>query len=180
MGIWKPRPAASATCLAELARIGPDGFLRFGRHVIRASIGRSGVTAHKQEGDGATPAGLLQLRRVLYRAHRVARPRAAVPTEPIAPADGWCDDPSHRDYNRAVTLPHAGRCEELWRGDALYDLAGVLGWNDNPVIRGAGSAIFLHVARPDFGPTEGCIALALPDLVAVLADGLTALEIASR
>ena len=153
----------------------PDGRVTWDREIVRAAFGRGGVRLHKQEGDESTPEGLLPLRRVLYRADRVARPVCAVPIEPIAPEDGWCDDPTHRDYNRMVRLPHSGRHEVLCRSDALYDIVGVLGWNDSPVERGCGSAIFLHVARPDFAPTEGCIALALPDLRRLLADGLTGL-----
>ena len=42
---------------------------------------------------------------------------------------------------------------------------------------GKGSAIFLHLARPDYTPTEGCIALALPDLLTTLAAGLTAIQV---
>ena len=145
---------------------------------MRSAIGRAGLTAHKQEGDGATPLGLLPLRRVLYRADRLARPRAPVPVEPIAPEDGWCDDPQHRSYNTAVRLPHDGRHEELWRRDGLYDVIGVLGWNDQPVARGRGSAIFLHVARADYAPTEGCVALALADLLTVLGEGLNGIEVA--
>lgn len=153
------------------------GTLQCGALVLPAALGRGGVRADKQEGDGATPLGLLPLRRVLFRADREAPPRAAVPIEPIAPADGWCDDPGHRDYNRAVTLPHPARHEGLWRADALYDLIGVLGWNDAPVERGRGSAIFLHVARPDLSPTEGCIALPAPALRALLAAGVTAIDV---
>ncbi len=156
------------------ATLGLDGILTMGGLRLRAAIGRGGMRVHKQEGDGATPAGLLPLRRVLYRADRVARPRVAVPVMPLAPHDGWCDDPSHADYNRPVRLPHDGRHEALWRADAVYDVIGVLGWNDAPVARGMGSAIFLHLARPDFAPTEGCIALAWPDLRSLLEGGLTA------
>jgi L,D-peptidoglycan transpeptidase YkuD (ErfK/YbiS/YcfS/YnhG family) len=100
-----------------------------------------------------------------------------VPKEPLAPEDGWCDDPTHADYNRQVRLPHPARHEELWRADALYDVIGVLGWNDAPVQRGRGSAIFLHLARPDFAPTEGCVALAQSDLLRLLAAGLRALDV---
>lgn len=159
------------------ATLHPDGTLLLGGLRHRASLGRGGIRARKQEGDGATPAGLLPLRRLLYRADRVARPRAPVPAMPLAPHDGWCDDPSHADYNRPVRLPHDGRHEALWRADSAYDIIGVLGWNDAPVLRGVGSAIFLHVARPDFAPTEGCIALALPDLRTVLEAGLTAISV---
>jgi L,D-peptidoglycan transpeptidase YkuD (ErfK/YbiS/YcfS/YnhG family) len=135
------------------------------------------VSIEKQEGDGATPAGVLSLRRIFYRADRVSPPRSPMPIEPIAQTDGWCDDPSHRDYNRFVHLPHDALHEELWRQDAVYDVIAVLGWNDRPVVRGRGSAIFLHVARPDYAPTEGCVALALPDLLRILGDGATALRV---
>ncbi len=156
----------------SLAELAPDGTLRFGRDRVRVAIGRAGLTPHKQEGDGATPIGTLALRRVLYRADRLARPHAAMPVEPIAPEDGWCDDPADRAYNRMVRLPYEGRHEEMWRRDGLYDLVGVLGWNDQPVERGRGSAIFLHVASADFQPTEGCLAMALADLVRMLGSGL--------
>jgi L,D-peptidoglycan transpeptidase YkuD (ErfK/YbiS/YcfS/YnhG family) len=158
----------------------PDGRLVCGGRVLRVALGHGGVRADKQEGDGATPAGTLMLRRVLYRADRGPIPASAVPREPIAPDDAWCDDPAHADYNRKVRAPHPARCEALWRGDALYDIVGVLGWNDAPVVRGRGSAIFLHVARADLAPTEGCVALPPSDLRALLAEGLTALDVRDR
>ena len=145
--------------------------------MFRATLGRGLVRLDKQEGDGATPAGVLPLRRVLYRADRGPPPACAVPIEPLAPDDGWCDDPAHADYNRMVRLPHDARCEELWRTDGVYDLIGVLGWNDAPVVRDRGSAIFLHVARPDYAPTEGCVALAPADLRHVLAMGMRELVV---
>ena len=164
--------------MAGTARVTPDGLVRLGGQVWRCALGVGGVRSDKQEGDGATPAGLLPLRRVLYRADRVAPPvGCVVPVEPLAPGDGWCDDPGHPDYNRRVTLPHPARHERLWREDAVYDLIGVLGWNDDPVMRGRGSAIFLHLARPGWAPTEGCVALAEPDLRALLAAGLGAIEV---
>ena len=154
------------------------GLLRLEGRALRCVMGEAGVAARKQEGDGATPCGLLALRRVLYRADRLAPPHCpGLPREPIAPDDGWCDDASHADYNRPVRLPHPGHHELLWREDATYDLLAVLGHNDDPVRRGAGSAIFLHVARADERPTAGCIALHRADLLWVLASGLSAIEI---
>ena len=146
---------------------------------MRCALGKGGVRVDKEEGDGATPAGLLPLRRIFYRADRVKPPMCALPVEPIAPTDGWCDDPVHRDYNRFVHLPHDAHHEELWRRDEVYDVIAVLGWNDAPVERRRGSAIFLHIARPDYAPTEGCVALALPDLSRLLAEGVTALRVLS-
>ncbi len=163
------------------ARVGRDGMVTLGAFQARAVLGAGGVSARKQEGEGATPAGLLPLRRVLYRADRLPRPRAAVPVSPLAPHDGWCDDPSDSAYNRPVKLPYAAGHEELWRADAVYDVIGVLGWNDAPPVRGPGpapgSAIFLHLARPDRAPTAGCIALDHADLLALLAAGLTEIEV---
>jgi L,D-peptidoglycan transpeptidase YkuD (ErfK/YbiS/YcfS/YnhG family) len=159
------------------ALVGSDGVVVCGGQRFRCAVGKGGRTGDKREGDGATPAGLLPLRRLLYRADRVAIPACALPREALAPADGWCDDPAHGDYNRQARLPHPARHEELWRADELYDLVGVLGWNDDPVERGRGSAIFLHVARRDYGPTDGCVALAKPDLLALLGLGVTALRV---
>jgi L,D-peptidoglycan transpeptidase YkuD (ErfK/YbiS/YcfS/YnhG family) len=159
-----------------LATVFSDGRFVLRGETFRAALGRGGVRADKSEGDGATPAGLLPLRRVLSRADRGRAPAGAVPVEPLSPDDGWCDDPAHADYNRMVRLPHPARHERLWREDAIYDVIGVLGWNDAPVVRGRGSAIFLHVARADFAPTEGCIALPEPVLRHVLAAGLDGIE----
>jgi len=163
--------------MAAVARLGPDGLLRFQGGIYCCAIGKGGRRADKREGDGATPIGLLPLRRLLYRADRLAPPRAAVPLAPIAPNDGWCDDPFCVDYNTQIHLPHSARHEILWRADAIYDVIGVLGWNDAPVVRGRGSAIFLHLARPGFSPTEGCVALEQRDLLRILAQGLTAIEV---
>ncbi len=151
----------------------PTGLLMLPSHAARAALGRTGARGEKREGDGATPAGLLPLREVLYRPDRLAPPRCAVPVRPLVSTDGWCDDPAHKDYNRLVQLPLEGSAEALWRDDSLYDIIGVLGWNDAPVRPGLGSAIFLHLARPDFGPTDGCVALGLDDLRTILASGLT-------
>ena len=157
--------------------IGPGGVLDFAGQRCRAALGRGGIVRNKQEGDGGTPAGLLALRRVLFRADRLVRPRAATPVAPLAPADGWCDDPDDPAYNCLVRLPHAARHERLWREDGIYDVIGVLGWNDRPPRRGLGSAIFLHVTRPDYAPTEGCVALSLTDLLAVLSAGMDGIDV---
>lgn len=162
---------------AWIERAGERAVLRMGRLAVPAVLGGAGARADKTEGDGATPTGLLRLRRVLYRADRGPAPACAVPREALAPDDGWCDDPSHPDYNTLVRLPHPARHERLWREDGLYDLLGVLGWNDDPVVRDRGSAIFLHVAHPDGRPTEGCVALAPDALRLVLAEGLAAIRI---
>jgi L,D-peptidoglycan transpeptidase YkuD (ErfK/YbiS/YcfS/YnhG family) len=143
----------------------------------RATFGRAGITERKVEGDGATPSGVLPLLRVLYRADRTRKPDCAVPVEPIAPNDGWCDDPADPAYNRQIRLPYPARHEILWRDDGLYDIVGVLGWNTSPIVPERGSAIFLHVAPENGAPTAGCIALPLPDLYRALAAGLSSIRV---
>ncbi len=144
------------------------GWLAWPDRRVRCALGRGGVAAEKREGDGATPAGLFPVRRALYRPDRLARPATALALGPIAPEDGWCDAPQDPLYNRQVRLPYGASHERLWRDDGLYDALIVLGHNDAPPVPGRGSAVFLHVARPDYAPTAGCVALALPDLLALL------------
>jgi L,D-peptidoglycan transpeptidase YkuD (ErfK/YbiS/YcfS/YnhG family) len=148
------------------------GHVRWPGGAAPCALGRSGVVAAtaKREGDGATPAGRFALRSVLWRADRETRPETRLRVAAIRPTDGWCDDPTRPEYNRAVALPSysSGTAERLWRDDSLYDFVVVLGHNDDPPKPGMGSAIFLHVARGDFGPTEGCIAMARDDLCALL------------
>lgn len=143
---------------------------------FRAALGRSGVSMQKHEGDGATPAGLLRLVRVLYRADRIKPPACMVPVEPIGPRDGWCDDVADAAYNKPVRLPCPASHEALWREDHVYDVIGVLDWNLAPIVTGRGSAIFFHVATADYAPTAGCVALSLPDVLAALKAGLSAIR----
>lgn len=152
----------------DLIVIAPNILIWQGNH-FSCAIGAGGVREDKREGDRATPIGRLPLRRVLYRPDRLSPPQTALSAAPLTPRDGWCDDPGHASYNQQVSLPFEGRCEQLWRTDHIYDVIVVLGYNDDPVVVGKGSAIFLHVARPDFAPTEGCIALSGADLLTVLA-----------
>ncbi|MDX2290382.1 MAG: L,D-transpeptidase family protein [Hyphomicrobiaceae bacterium] len=140
----------------------------FGRLSICCALGRSGCGALKREGDGKTPIGSFQLREVLYRPDRVGRPRTRLPVRPIKVGDGWCDATTDRNYNRPVKHPYPASAERLWRDDALYDIVLVIGFNDRPRQRGLGSAIFVHVARPGFLPTEGCVALTRHDLTRLL------------
>lgn len=147
----------------------PDNRLQAGSASYRCALGAAGVTQAKREGDKATPAGCFPLRRVFYRPDRVGPPKTALPVTAIGPSDGWCDDPADPRYNRPVALPYPASHEALWRADHVYDIVVELGYNDNPPVPGRGSAIFMHVARPGYAPTEGCVALALADLEAVLA-----------
>ena len=149
------------------------GLARLGDRTFACALGRAGLRADKREGDGGTPIGRFPFRRLLYRADRVARIETRLPARHIARDDGWCDDPASPDYNKPVRLPHPAHHEEMWLESALYDLVVVIGHNDDPVVPGAGSAVFLHVAREDWGPTAGCIAFKREDLLAIVAQATT-------
>jgi L,D-peptidoglycan transpeptidase YkuD (ErfK/YbiS/YcfS/YnhG family) len=138
--------------------------------VRRAALGRSGLRALKREGDGGTPLGHFPVRRVLYRADRGLRPRTQFPIHAIRANDGWCEDPDNRNYNRLVKLSAHSSADHLTRADHLYDVVVVLGYNDRPRVRGKGSAIFIHLARPGLTPTAGCVALDRRDLLVLLAE----------
>lgn len=152
------------------ARVTPDGSLFWAGTRYRCALGRGGRVEDKREGDGATPVGCFALRRVMYRPDRMDPPETLLRVSALAPDDGWCDDAGDPQYNRQVRLPYPARCESLWRDDGIYDLIVTIGHNDDPAIPGLGSAIFVHIARPGYSPTEGCVALARADLVALLRD----------
>ena len=147
----------------------PDGRLVAGDRVFPCVLGRGGVRADKREGDGATPVGVFPLRRVLFRPDRRVAPRTGLATGAIAPDDGWCDEPGHADYNRPVKRPFPASHEIMWRDDRLYDVVVLIGHNDDPPVPFAGSAVFIHLERPDRGPTAGCVALSPADMDAFLA-----------
>ena len=149
---------------------GKDGaWLDWGAGNKRAAIGPSGIGVKTGEGDGITPCGRFPVREIFYRADRIAKPATWLPLRAIRQDDGWCDAPGDPNYNRLVRLPYPASAEQLWRDDHLYDLVVVLGYNDDPVVPGKGSAIFLHLAKPDYSFTQGCVALSLDDALAAVA-----------
>jgi L,D-peptidoglycan transpeptidase YkuD (ErfK/YbiS/YcfS/YnhG family) len=149
--------------------VGPSRIARVGVRAFRCAVGRRGIVLNKREGDGGTPAGSWPLREVFYRPDRLAMPMTRLPVRPLALYDGWCDAPGDARYNRPVRLPYPASAEQLWRGDHMYDLIVVVGYNDAPVVPGRGSAIFLHVARPGYTGTAGCVAFRRSHLLTILA-----------
>ena len=142
------------------------GILAAGPFRMPCALGRSSTTIVKREGDGATPVAVMAATEIWFRGGRRGdrRVRAGV--------DGWCDAPTNAAYNRHVRLPIPASAESLARDDRLYDVVVVLDWNYRRRARGRGSAIFFHVAKPGYPPTEGCIAVAPRDM-AKLAPFLT-------
>ena len=171
------------------------GTVSFKGKIFPCALGRSGVIPGdaKREGDGATPSGVYPLRTLWVRRDKLQGrdPECALPERTISILDGWSDDPASPNYNRYIqlqfdissgdpknTTPESH--EVLWRlKDDLYDLIVDIGYNDDPPVPGRGSAIFLHVARPEMTPTAGCVAMKKEDLVELLAmiDADTQIEI---
>lgn len=134
------------------------------------AIGKNGFTFDKKEGDQKTPYGRFAFLQVFFREDRGVLPVTKLPCRPIQPWDGWCDDPEDPMYNQYIQKPYPGRHEDLWREDGIYDIIVVLGHNHAPVVPYKGSAIFLHLVRPDFSPTQGCVALQKGDLLHILSE----------
>lgn len=139
--------------------------LEFNGKIYDCAIGKNGFSENKKEGDNCTPVGTYPIREVYYKTER---PRTNLPAKQINEFDGWCDDVSSIDYNKHIKLPHPARHEKMLRDDHLYDYVVVIGYNDNPIEKGKGSAIFMHVAKPEYAGTEGCVALKKEDLLEVL------------
>lgn len=154
---------------------------RWGDIEFTCAIGRGGFIMPEQkiEGDGATPIGRWIMREVFYRPDRLPAPLTTLKARPMSSDDGWCEVPQDVNYNKFVKHPYAVDVDKMWREDHLYDLVVPLGYNDNPVVPNKGSAIFLHLARPDLSPTAGCVALRLEDLLLILqqADTLSAVQV---
>jgi len=135
---------------------------------VPCRVGRHGQRVFKREGDGASPIGSWYPVEVLYRRDRMLPPRTHLPLRSIRLADGWCDAPEDRNYNRAVQHPYPASAERLWRNDGLYDVVVILNHNTQPRVRRLGSAVFLHLMAADGGPTAGCLAVKPRDMALIL------------
>ena len=135
---------------------------------LPVALGRSSVKANKREGDGATPAGRFRPIRLWWRGDRLRRPITPLPVRRIGPNDAWCENPADRRYNRPFHRSATEPGDRLRRNDGLYDLIVELDHNTRPRVAWRGSAVFIHVARPGFAPTAGCIALRRDALLRLL------------
>ena len=140
-----------------------------GHLAVPVVLGRSGIRPNKREGDGTTPAGRFHPVRLWWRPDRGPPPRTRLPMRRIGPDIAWCEDPADRRYNRPFRRSANEPGDRLWRNDRLYDLIVEIDHNTRPRVAGRGSAVFLHVARPDRGPTAGCVAMAAEELRTLVA-----------
>ena len=142
-----------------------NGFLTCQSQRYKCSIGYNGLTNNKSEGDGCTPVGTFKINKIYYRPDKIINSKFSIESEIIEESGGWCDDVESELYNQKINFPFNQSAEHLYRSDDLYDIVCVIDYNLNPIVRGKGSAIFLHVASEDFSPTHGCVAIKKDDLL---------------
>ena len=134
---------------------------------FKCSIGKNGLKRNKYEGDKCTPTGTFSLGPVYYRNDRIAKPDTELKTIKIDKQMGWCDDPSNVNYNRKIKLNKKNKGEKFYRKEKIYDIVLVINYNTKKIIKGRGSAIFIHLTN-NYKPTKGCVALSLNDLQILL------------
>jgi|TARA_B100000767_G_scaffold272227_1_gene299465 L,D-peptidoglycan transpeptidase YkuD (ErfK/YbiS/YcfS/YnhG family) len=126
---------------------------------LNCAIGKRGITKYKKEGDLSTPRGTFKLKTLFYRKDRVKNLNTGLKKIAIKKNMGWCNDPKSKSYNKLIKLPFKYNCEKLYKKNNTYDIFIVLNYNYNPVVKKRGSAIFLHIAKKNYKPTLGCVAL---------------------
>ena len=161
-----------------VTKINKNFFLRVGTKVFKCQIGKSGYKASnkKKEGDMATPIGKWRLKSVYYRSDKVLRPNKKNKTfkiNKITKNCGWCDDPKSSYYNKYINVKKNFyvkniNFENLWREDQAYDLVIETSHNTSPIIKGKGSAIFVHCSFSDSRETAGCVSVMKKDLILLI------------
>ena len=164
----RPNIRPTALRILSLSDRATTGLLALGELRFACSLGRSGKSFLKREGDGASPRGAFVLRRLFFRRDRMPPPRSGLKARALRESDGWCETVGDRNYNRLVRIPYATAHETMRRADHLYDIVIETSHNERPRIQGHGSAVFFHLRRPDGGPTAGCIAVSLRDMRIIL------------
>jgi L,D-peptidoglycan transpeptidase YkuD (ErfK/YbiS/YcfS/YnhG family) len=164
-----PQKGTSAIHIRRRAGEPTRGVLLLDGQPIPVALGRGGLLANKFEGDGGTPIGTFRPLRLWWRQDRHQRPKTLLPVRAIRPDDAWCEDPASGHYNRPVRLSSGSTADRLTRTDHLYDFIIEIDHNTRPRIAGRGSAVFLHLARPAFAPTAGCIAMTKASMLRLLA-----------
>jgi L,D-peptidoglycan transpeptidase YkuD (ErfK/YbiS/YcfS/YnhG family) len=140
-------------------------FLYLGKYKLRCAIGKRGITYKKKEGDQKTPKGTFSFKSIFYRKDRMRNLKTTIKKKIITKNMGWCDDSNSKYYNKLIKLPFKKKAEKMWLEDGIYDVLVVIDYNIKPVIKNKGSAIFLHIAKKNYPPTKGCIAINKKDIL---------------
>ena len=144
------------------------GLIKYKNFKFRCALGKAGIGEKKREGDNVTPTGTFKIVKIYYRSDRVKKISSKFRQIEITKNMGWCDDPNSKNYNQLVNLPSKYGHEKLFKKNNIYDIIVVLNYNMKPVVKNKGSAIFIHVAKKNYQPTQGCIALKKNNLLKLL------------
>ena len=142
--------------------------LLFKDYKLKCSVGKSGSIYLKKEGDFATPKGLFKLGTIYYRKDRIESFKSSLKKKVIKKNLGWCNDPRSSMYNREIYFPYKYSAEKLYRQDNIYDIFINIKYNQSPIVKRKGSAIFLHLIKKKYKPTEGCVAISKEDFFKIL------------
>ena len=140
-------------------------FLYFDKYKLRCTIGKRGITNNKKEGDQKTPKGTFRFKSIFYRKDKIPNLKCVLNKKIIKKNMGWCDDPKSKDYNKLIYFPFKNSAENLWLKNNIYDIILIINYNLMPIIKNKGSAIFLHIAKKNYTPTKGCIAVSKKDIL---------------
>ena len=135
---------------------------------LKCAIGKSGIINTKKEGDLATPRGTFKLGNLYYRKDRNKSLICKIKKRIIKKNMGWCNDSRSKNYNQEIKIPFKYRAEKLYRKDNIYDIFINIKYNHSPIIKGKGSAIFLHLSTKKYKATSGCVALLKKDLLKII------------
>ena len=143
-------------------------FLLYKDYKLKCSIGKSGITSFKKEGDLTTPKGIFKLGTLYYRKDRIKLSKCELKNKVIKKNMGWCDDVKSKKYNQQIYFPFKYGAEKLYRKDKTYDIFINIKYNNSPIIKGKGSAIFLHTTNKRYKPTKGCVAIQKKDFLKII------------
>jgi hypothetical protein len=144
------------------------GYLKYKNFKFRCALGKNGIKKKIKEGDNITPKGIFKIIKIYYRHDKIKNLKTSIKKIKIKKNMGWCDDPKSNFYNQQIKLPNKFNYEKFYRNDHIYDILAVLNYNTNPVVKDKGSAIFIHIAKNNYKPTAGCLALKKGDLIKLL------------
>ena len=143
-------------------------YLTYRNNKVKCAVGKRGIGKKRREGDLITPKGTFKIKRIFFRKDRVKNIKTKFEKIAINKKMGWCDDPYSKKYNKLIKYPFGYSSEKLYRSDNTYDILLVLDYNIDPIKKNKGSAIFIHIAKNNYSPTKGCIAVKKGDLLNLL------------
>jgi L,D-peptidoglycan transpeptidase YkuD (ErfK/YbiS/YcfS/YnhG family) len=148
--------------------INKSGLIKYKSFKFRCALGKAGIGEKKREGDNVTPTGTFKIVKIYYRSDRIKKIASKFRAIEITKNMGWCDDPNSKNYNQLINLPSRYGHEKLFKKNNIYDIIVILNYNMKPVIKNKGSAIFIHVAKKNYQPTQGCVALKKNNLLKLI------------